>query len=397
MDAVAEQTVRVGAYKTLAEVDFAIPARLDLDVLDKMLIYCKNNGVEDLVLQSGEQWCCIWSQKVVRMGGRSFSNDEMASLLNQMTKNQQAALNVSRAEPDDFTHSVRLERGDSMRVRCCATACLGPQGQAGIHIVMRPLGDTIATMDDLKVHPYIREHCMPSSGIVIITGQTGSGKSTLLDSIIHKQATREDGQHICTFFSPIETDLYNIKGRTGVIAQCDIGRPGYGGHLKSYSDAVRNFLRRHPHVVVFGEARDQETIEGAVLAARTGHATYTTTHTSSVHMALVRMADNFSGSDRVRVMNGLIDSTRLIVHQRLLKTPSGIGRTAVISALNLTQELRAELMRTHIDDIGSTVREMTRQHGIDLLENAYEKYAAGLLHSDEVAALEAEFAMEDGK
>lgn len=395
MDEVANAQVKVGAFKELDSVDFELPLRIDIQTLDKMLVYCKENGVEDLVLKTGDPWSCIWSQKIVRMGGRPLQQEELLNLVNEMTNNPQAGLDVMRAEPADFNYSVSIGRGRALRIRASATACLGPHGRQGIHIVMRPLSTNIPTLDDLRVDEYIVRNCMPKTGIVLITGQTGSGKSTLLDAIIHRQATREDPQHICTFYSPIETDLGNIKGMTGVIAQCEIGRRGYGAHLLSYEAAVRNFLRRHPHVVVFGEARDAETIQGAVDAASTGHCIYTTTHTSSTHMALPRMADVFSGSDRIRVMNSLVDSTQLIVHQRLLKTPSGIGRQAVVSALCLTQDLRSELMRTHIDQIGPVLKRMTKSHGIDLLENARGKYEAGLLHADELKAIEAEYQMED--
>jgi defect in organelle trafficking protein DotB len=147
-------------------------------------------------------------------------------------------------------------------------------------------------------------------------------------------------------------------------------------------------------VIVYGEARDPETSEGAVLSAMTGHLTLTTTHTSNVHMAIPRLADAFKGSDRVRVTNGLLDNTRLIVHQRLLKRPDGVGRAPVRSALAINQEIRRELLMTPTDQIPAAMMSLTRSHGIGLLEDAQAQYDKGLIHPDEMLALEAELKSE---
>ena len=363
---------------------------MGLESLNEMLHYCLANGVEDLILQSGSPWSVIWSSRVVYRGSRKLTTEELESLVNLMTSNPNASLDLIRAEPCDFNYSLNIGRGVHVRFRSSATGCLGLHGKSGLEIVMRPSTSQTPTMDDLEVPTYIRDNCMPSTGIVLICGPTGSGKTTLLDSILREHATAEQGRHILTFFSPIENDLNNIPDRTGIISQCEIGRQGYGAHLQSYSDAVRNFLRRHPHVVVFGEARDKETIEGAVFASMTGHSTYTTTHTSNVHMAIARMADVFSGSDRVRITNALIDNTRLIVHQRLLRRPNNIGRCAIQSALALTMDMRSELLATPIDLMPSLIHRFTKDHGISLIDDAQRQYERGLIHGNEMIALEAE-------
>jgi len=395
MDAVDKQDrPSLGASKSLPMPEFSDEFRLDVEALNKMLRYCVDNGVDDLVLLSGSPWAVLWSEKVVRIGKRPLTTEELGELVNSMTANPNAAMDLARAEPSDFTYSMPLDRGRNVRFRCCATACLGPRGRPGIEVVMRPSGKVPPTLDDLGVPDYIKRACMPKSGIVLICGPTGSGKTTLLDGILREQATHPDGRHIITYYAPIENDLNNIPGITGLISQCEIGRQGYGAHLQSFPDAVRNSLRRHPHVIVFGEARDPETIEGAVLASMTGHATYTTTHTSNVHMAIPRMADSFSGGDRVRITNALIDNTRLIVHQRLLKRPDGVGRAPVRSALVVTQDIRHELLRTRTDLLPAAIMEATIAHGIGLLEDAQTQFKRGLIHEDELLALEMELKME---
>lgn len=383
----------LSASKALPAPDFDDPVKLDLPALSKILIYCLDNKVDDLLLLAGNRWGVIWSDTVRMVGQRDLYIEEMEQLLVEMTGNPNAALDLAKAQDIDFTFPLRIDRGRTVRFRCNATGCLGLNGQRGMEIVMRPTGKMPPTMTELGLPDYIKDAALPKQGIVLICGPTGSGKTTLLDAIMREQATHPEGRHILTYYAPIENDLQIIQNRTGMIAQSEIGRAGYGAHLPSFASATRNSLRRHPMVIAYGEARDRETIEGAVLSAMTGHTTYTTTHTSNVHMAIPRMADVFDGADRVRITNGLIDNTRLIVHQRLVRRPNGIGRYPIRSALVLTQDIRSELLRTRVDLLPAAVFDAVKAHGIGLLEDAEAQFKAGNIHEDELYAIEAELKM----
>lgn len=373
---------------------FIEPNLIDIATLNEMLAYCIANKADDLILLAGNPWAVIWSEQVRLLGRRELFTDELERLLITMTGNPNAAIDLEQAEDRDFGYKMPTGRGRYARFRCNATACLGPHGQRGLEIVIRPFGKVPPTMDELGLPAYIKEAALPKTGIVMVCGPTGSGKTTMLDSFMRAQATHPEGRHILTYYSPIENDLNLIPGRTGLIAQSEIGIKGYGAHLLSYPRAVRNSLRRHPMVIAYGEARDAETIEGVVLSSMTGHATYTTTHTPNVHMAIPRMADCFSGADRSRLTNQLIDNTRLIVHQRLLKRPNNIGRAPVRSALAFTQDIRDELQRTRIDQLPAAIYKATVEQGIGLLEDATRQYDAGAIHSSEMIALEAELKSE---
>lgn len=386
----SEAVAALGANKALGAPSFDDPIKVDLAALNQMLHFCLDNGADDLLLMAGAPWAVIWSDKVCRVGTRALYVEELEQLLVEMTGNANAHIDIGRAEDLDFTYALRVQRGRNVRFRCNATGCLGTNGQRGIEIVARPTGKVPPTMLELDLPAYIRDAAMPKAGIVLICGPTGSGKTTLLDAIMRGQATREEGQHILTYYAPVENDLNIIPDCTGLISQCEIGKAGYGANLKSFAAATRNSLRRHPMVIAYGEARDPETIEGAVLSAMTGHATYTTTHTSNVHMAIPRMADAFSGADRSRVANGLIDQSRLIVHQRLVARPNGIGRSPVRSALVLTQDIRTELLRTNIDHLPIAMFEAVKAHGIDLLKDAEAQFSAGKIHERELYAIESE-------
>lgn len=396
MSSVLDFSKALSASKQLVPPDFDDPHILMLEDFQRILRYCLENKVDDLILMSGNPWSVMWSDRVIRVGVKRRTTMELARLLNALLGTENAAIDVmSKANPADFAYSLTVDRGVKIRFRVSCTSCLGADGQAGLHFVIRPAGKIPPTMDQLGLPKLIQDASMPASGIVLVTGPTGSGKTTTLDSIMRAQATREDGRHILTFYAPIENDLNVIPNITGIISQCEIGKPGYGANIRNFPDAVSNALRRHPNVVLIGESRDKETIEGAVTLAMTGHTTYTTTHTSSVHNAVSRMADNFP--DRARITTALVDNLRLIIHQRLVKTPDGIGRAPIRSALVLTQDVRSALARlSNIDQIPAAMNEFTRDPsiGINLLDDAKAQYEAGKIHLDEVYAIERELKSE---
>lgn len=265
MSSLADFSKSLSASKALSEPAFADPHVLTVEGFEQILKYCLENKVDDLILMSGDPWSVMWSDRVIRVGKKRRTTVELAALLNRLLGSENAAIDVlSKANPADFAYSLTVGRGQRVRFRVNCTSCLGSDGQAGLHFVIRPAGKIPPTMDDLGLPKLIQDACMPATGIVLVTGPTGSGKTTTLDSIMRAQATREDGRHILTFYAPIENDLNAIPNITGVISQCEVGSPSYGANIKSFPEAVSNALRRHPNVVLIGEARDQQTIEGAV-------------------------------------------------------------------------------------------------------------------------------------
>lgn len=392
------QLSTLSASKELPQPDFDQgEGILSIDLLNEILLYCLENKCEDLILMSGRPWAVMWSSRVVMLGKWPITTAQLELLANRMTGNDNASIQIgTQAQPWDgaytLRHKTRLARGVRVRFRVSITGCLSADGQAGLEFVIRPAGKVPPTLKDLGVPQLLYDNCMPESGIVLVTGPTGSGKTTLLDSIVRELATGENGKHILTYYQPIENDLNQIPNITGIISQGQVGKPGQGGHLPSFPEAVANALRRHPHAVVVGEARDRETIEGAVTLAMTGHATYTTTHTSSVEMTIPRMADSFP-QDRERITNAMIDNTRLIVHQRLVKTPNGIGRFPIMSMLAFTQELRTDLLRlSNIDMLSSALYEAQQDPsiGLALYDDTLAKFEAGKIHEDAMLGIERE-------
>lgn len=137
-------------------------------------------------------------------------------------------------------------------------------------------------------------------GIVLVTGPTGSGKTTTLYTALNY--INSVSKKILTIEDPVE---YQLSGVVQQVVMPQIGR--------TFSSALRSFLRQDPDVILVGEIRDIETTQVAMQAALTGHLILATLHTNSAASALPRLVD----------MGGepyLISSTVVgIIAQRLVR------------------------------------------------------------------------------
>jgi len=137
-------------------------------------------------------------------------------------------------------------------------------------------------------------------GMILITGPTGSGKTTTLYAGLH--AINSPQINIVTAEDPVE---YNLKGINQVQINEAVGR--------TFSIALRSFLRQDPDVILVGETRDLETAQIAVRAALTGHLVLSTLHTNDCPSTITRLVD--MGIPTYLVSSSLL----LIVSQRLAR------------------------------------------------------------------------------
>ena len=385
--------VSLNSTEPLPEIPFQIPDVLSIEFLDDLLKFCFEKKCSDVFLTTGDSLAVMWAKSLRFFDTRPLEYEEISALLDRMYNDPTAAMSVARGEYLDRAYSVEVGRRKYIRFRVNATACM-VGGGPGIEITFRGVGDEVESLDSLKVESYIADNCNPDDGMVIVTGVTGTGKTVLLDAMLMKLLQSEVPKRLLTFCAPIEKDLRLIKGRTGQVVQHDIGPTGQGGHVKSWLEAVKNFLRRHPHAVLFGEARDKATIEGVILSCLSGHLTFTTSHASSTHMTIPRMADEF-GSDRVRISKALCEQTRLIVTQKLLPKKDGLGLIAVRSALHLTRSMRDELLHASVDHVPILVKRFTENHGITLIHSAEKQFALGNITQAQLDAIVEEVSTDD--
>ncbi len=137
-------------------------------------------------------------------------------------------------------------------------------------------------------------------GMVLLTGPTGSGKTTTLYAGVRSLDLL--AKNVLTVENPIE---YNVP----LIRQTQVNeKAGY-----TFSNAIRNFLRHDPDIMLIGEIRDSETAATAISASVTGHLVLSTLHTNTAIGAIPRLRD-------LGIRSFLLaDSLLGVVSQRLVR------------------------------------------------------------------------------
>lgn len=166
-------------------------------------------------------------------------------------------------------------------------------------------------------------------GLILVTGPTGSGKTFTLYSILN--VLNQESKNIITIEDPVEIQL---DGITQVNTHRKAGL--------TFAKALRAFLRQDPDIIMVGEIRDQETAEIALKAAQTGHLVLATLHTNSAKQAITRLRD--MGIDRELIAY----TVSLVIAQRLVRPPRGVGRTGLFELLPIDDTFRQDIIRKQV-------------------------------------------------
>jgi twitching motility protein PilT len=234
----------------------------------------------------------------------------------------------------------------------------------GLGAVFRTIPSKILTADDLKLPEAVRNLCLLSRGLVLVTGPTGSGKSTTLAAMVDLiNDTRED--HILTIEDPIEFTHPNKK--------CLVNQREIGTNTKSFASALRAALREDPDVILVGEMRDRETIELGITAAETGHLVFGTLHTNSAPKTVDRIIDVFPADQQDQIRSMLAESLKGVVSQALLRTKGGKGRVAAMEIMVGTSAVANLIREGKLHQIPSMIQ-TGKKDGMQLLDQHIMEY-----------------------
>lgn len=177
-------------------------------------------------------------------------------------------------------------------------------------------------------------------GMILVSGSAGSGKSTTLACIIDKiNETRN--AHIITIEDPIEF-LHSHK--KSIISQIEILHD-----TKDYLTA----LRETPEVILLGEMRDNETIQTALTAAKTGHLLFSTLHTIGAANTIDCIVDAFS-TNQQQIRTQLSMVLKAVISEQLLSSVDG-GVVPAFEIMVVNPAIRLQIREEKTHQIENTI------------------------------------------
>ena len=349
------------------------PVRFSRRDVEPFFVWASEKGASDITIQTGEQIFLEVDGKMHRATKHYLDNTEVMEIVVAMYGSETAKGILSGDKDLDFPYQINPTRNDKYRYR---VNCVGIQvnGTLGVQLTARTIPGLPPRLDQLGLEEQIMLNIAPKQGMFVVTGGTGSGKSTLLASMIRYLLEDPNGHRkIITFESPIEYVYDDVEHPTTSIAQTEIGKS-----LSSFAEGTRNALRRKPSIILLGEARDAETIGEAVTASMTGHLLYTTIHSNGFADTIRRMVNVFDGSEKNSRAVDIISSLRVVVSQRLVPATNG-KRQALREFVIMNDEIVDFILDAGIENITASCRKVLKDHGRSFLQDATEKYHAGLI------------------
>ncbi len=348
------------------------PDRFQEEHVDAFLLWCVKQNSSDITIQSDRP---VYNEIHGTLYPALFRPIDAADMAVFLTKiyGPEATARLASARDLDVSYEIRPDRYSRVRFRVNITAILS-KGRDAAQITMRVLPSEPPTMDDLGIEEEIKQAWAPRQGLVIITGPTGSGKTTLLAAGNRLLLERPQGcGKMLTYEAPIEYVYDTIKSPRSLVSQSEIPR-----HLPDFAKGVRNALRRKPEVILVGESRDRETINASIEAAQTGHAVYTTTHTTGVAATIQRLLSTYDMNEREERAIALMETLRLIVTQALVPRVQG-GRCGVREWMIFPDEVREKLMDMSFTEWPNEIQRMIPQYGQTMARSAEIVFEDGII------------------
>ncbi len=348
------------------------PTRFTEEHIDPFLLWCVHQGSSDITWQTDRPVYNEIHGKLYPGTFRPMDAADMAIVLAKIY-GPEAQARLAGGDDLDVSYEIRPDRYKRHRFRVNITAILS-KGRDAAQVTMRALPSEPPKMSDLNIEPEIIDNWAQRQGMVVITGPTGSGKTTLLASGCRMLLEKKHGcGKMLTYEAPIEFTYDAIHSPHSVVAQTEIPR-----HLPSFAAGVRNALRRKPNIILVGEARDKETISAAIEAGQTGHAVYTTTHTTGVAATIRRMISTFEGDERAERAYALMETLRMVVTQALVPKIGG-GRVGVREWMVFNDLVREKLLDMDYNQWTVEIQRMIPNYGQTLSRSATKLFETGVI------------------
>lgn len=384
------QSMEAGALLPRAErkTSFQTPQRfIEIEQFKGVMLEALAHDASDVYIQPGLPICARINGDMMALTEGPIDENEVTSMVKWTSGRDTASTDILSGVPVNgryelFNPTLKDARG--ARLRHGFRVNISPVqyfGGVGAQIVLRGIPNEPPSYNKIGLDEQLVRSCIPNDGIVYVAGATGSGKTTTFAAIIRyilENDTPIKG-NLITHEEPIEFTYDSINSRHSIVLQSEIPN-----HFKDFYAANREAMRRKPGLILVGEMRDESTIRAGVEASLTGHPVFATVHATDVPSVMRRLISRFPSNERATAIYDLVDTARMILAQRLVKSTSG-KLIAVREYLSFTDEIRREL--SSLEDMGkvtSAVARIVERQGHSFRNEAKSLLAQGII-SKEVA------------
>lgn len=303
---------------------------------------CIAKGASDLHLTGGHP-------VILRVNGRvtplkdHWKPDEVDALAEAMLSPTQKTV-LRRRWSADFALTLT---GVRLRVNVFSST-------RGLSFAVRFLPGRLPTVENMNLHPTIKDFASLESGLVLFCGSTGSGKTTTIAALLN-EINRSRRAHVVTLEDPVE---YRFRSVKSFMEQRELGT-----HFPSFAQGLLDVLRQAPDVILVGELREPETIRLTLNAAESGHLVFATLHAATAEEALYRICNAFPLETQDFVRHQISSSLEAIIIQQLVVPRKPGFPVPQLAILRSTQAVRSTIRENKLSQIDSLM-DIGRREGM---------------------------------
>lgn len=321
------------------EAPFLLPPSLLPADFETLAIAAHRSGVADIRLQTDDYIWFSLRKRWRRASVRRLTESELAGLVPAVAGSNAVPLLAGGTEKNTRYEVTPPDmRGARYGFRLNAVSTRMGSFTHGHRLTLRVIREEPPSLDELKVPADLRAALYQrGGGMSWVVGATGHGKTSLLAATARQILVTDGDAAVLTFENPIEFVLAGLPCKGPKPSQCQVGT-----HIDSFVAGAVNVMRSASQVVIFGETRTADEARGVIDCALSGHVTYSTLHAETVSEVFPRLINLFSASEQAAIANKLLDSCRLLVAQKLVRTLD-LGVEAVREWIALDRPLRQRL------------------------------------------------------
>lgn len=247
--------------------------------------------------------------------------------------------------------------GANLRLHIASTA-------RGLSMAVRFLPGEVPSIEQLNLHPSLKELSASPSGLIIFCGATGSGKSSTIAAMLG-EINRTRACHVVTLEDPVE---YRFSSGKAFIEQRELGV-----HFQSFEQALLDALRQMPDVILVGELRQPEIMRQTLNIAESGHLVFTTLHASTPEEAVYRICNSFPLDAQELIRYQLATVLKAVIVQRLVLVKREGFRVPLLSIMRGSTAIRTAIRDNKLSQLEGIV-DISKGEGMFTFKRYQEEF-----------------------